>query len=125
MRAKTYAAATAYRDGYHDGSAGLGPRFIALYLGGSSLNDYERGYIDSGHGRAAESIWDDAVAPGGLVCAVCREPVESEPCPYHQWTALEPAGACAHEFTRPASVDGPDRLCVSCLDYLPAPAHSP
>ncbi len=39
--------------------------------------------------------------------------------------ALEPAGACAHEFTRPASVDGPDRLCVSCLDYLPAPAHSP
>lgn len=28
-------------------------------------------------------IWDDSLAPGGWVCAICRNPVESEPCPDH------------------------------------------
>ena len=90
MRAKTYAEATAYRDGWQDGKAGVGPRFTALNLGGNSLNDYERGYIDSGPMGRAESTWDDLVAPGGFVCAVCGTPTESEPCPDHQSTDQEP-----------------------------------
>lgn len=27
--------------------------------------------------------WDGSVPPGGYVCAICRVPVESEPCPDH------------------------------------------
>lgn len=31
----------------------------------------------------AGRVWDGSVPPGGWVCAVCRTPVESEPCPAH------------------------------------------
>lgn len=33
-------------------------------------------------GLALEA-WDDSVPPGGMVCAVCGVPVESERCPQH------------------------------------------
>jgi hypothetical protein len=33
--------------------------------------------------RPTGEVWDDSVPPGGFVCAVCRIPVESEPCPEH------------------------------------------
>lgn len=32
---------------------------------------------------APTAVWDDSVAPGGMVCVECGEPVESEPCPEH------------------------------------------
>ena len=32
--------------------------------------------------------WDDELPPGGEVCAVCEQPVESEPCPEHNPRAL-------------------------------------
>src|SRR5690606_34958123 len=28
-------------------------------------------------------VWSDEVAPGGRVCSICGQPVESEPCPKH------------------------------------------
>lgn len=28
-------------------------------------------------------VWDDTLAPGGWVCAICRTPVESTPCDEH------------------------------------------
>ncbi|TLF96789.1 hypothetical protein FEK35_27240 [Nocardia cyriacigeorgica] len=36
--------------------------------------------------EAAQSyreVWSDEVAPGGRVCSICGQPVESEPCPKH------------------------------------------
>lgn len=38
-----------YRDGYERGKADLDPEFDRLALGANHLNDYERGYIDSGN----------------------------------------------------------------------------
>jgi hypothetical protein len=32
----------------------------------------------------AESVWDASVPPGGMVCAACGMPTESEPCAQHQ-----------------------------------------
>jgi hypothetical protein len=32
-------------------------------------------------------FWDSTVPPGGYVCSVCGDPVESEPCPKHQTAA--------------------------------------
>ena len=37
-----------YDDGWADGIAGLDPQTDRLALGANRLNDYERGYIDSG-----------------------------------------------------------------------------
>jgi hypothetical protein len=28
-------------------------------------------------------VWDNALPPGGYVCVICGDPVESEPCPQH------------------------------------------
>lgn len=36
--------------------------------------------------------WDDGCPPGGMVCATCGEPVESEPCPEHNPKAIVAAG---------------------------------
>lgn len=36
-------------------------------------------------------VWDSSVPPGGYVCAVCRIPVESEPCAKHNPAAAEPS----------------------------------
>jgi hypothetical protein len=38
-----------YADGWEDGMAGYSPNFWRLALGANRLNDYERGYIDSGN----------------------------------------------------------------------------
>lgn len=38
-------------DGFRDGSLGKGPDWQRLALGANSLNDYEKGYIDSGRAR--------------------------------------------------------------------------
>ena len=37
-----------YADGFRDGSAGKEPAFERLALGANYLNDYEKGYVDSG-----------------------------------------------------------------------------
>ena len=37
-----------YERGMADGLAGKPPDFDSLALGANSLNDYERGYVDSG-----------------------------------------------------------------------------
>jgi hypothetical protein len=41
--------AAAYMRGWDDGKADRDPDFESLNLGKDRLNDYERGYIDSGH----------------------------------------------------------------------------
>lgn len=28
-------------------------------------------------------VWSDETPPGGMVCSICGQPVESEPCPDH------------------------------------------
>ncbi|OKK06446.1 hypothetical protein AMK26_10540 [Streptomyces sp. CB03234] len=40
-------------------------------------------------------VWDSGLPPGGLVCSVCGQPVESEPCPQHaqQGSFLRPWSA--------------------------------
>lgn len=38
-----------YADGWARGMAGLDPELERLALGANRLNDYERGYIDSGN----------------------------------------------------------------------------
>ncbi|WP_267244383.1 DUF6011 domain-containing protein [Streptomyces sp. PR69] len=30
-----------------------------------------------------QEVWSSELPPGGLVCSVCSQPVESEPCPVH------------------------------------------
>lgn len=34
-------------------------------------------------GAVYREVWDAGLPPGGLVCSVCGQPVESEPCPDH------------------------------------------
>jgi hypothetical protein len=55
---------------------------------------------DDAFNGGAPTVWSDAVAPGGLVCAaqaehmpdgICGWPVESEPCPAHGHLAREDA----------------------------------
>lgn len=60
------------------------------------------------------AVWDDRLPPGGWVCAICRNPVESEPCPdhypeigdkrIHQWKRLfapELGTLCGQKATHP------------------------
>lgn len=50
--------------------------------------------IDTPTAEYAE-VWDDSVAPGGYVCSVCRQPVESEPCAEHSGPDTTPPPAAS------------------------------
>ncbi|UAW08324.1 hypothetical protein SEA_WHITNEY_77 [Gordonia phage Whitney] len=39
--------------------------------------------LEAAHRSDRNERWDDSVAPGGMVCAECGDPVESEPCELH------------------------------------------
>ena len=43
-----------YKRGWADGMAGKDPDFESLALGANRLNDYERGYIDSGRAERGQ-----------------------------------------------------------------------
>jgi hypothetical protein len=52
-----------YLDGWADGEAGRDPAFDRLALGWNHLNDYERGYVDSGQAAYRFPV----TTPGGAV----------------------------------------------------------
>lgn len=58
------------------------------------------------HALALE-VWDASVPPGGWVCAICRTPVESEPCTEHSGRTTDVGGSPADSNTPvPAVVAG-------------------
>jgi hypothetical protein len=40
-------------------------------------------FWESRYREESRTCWDDGLPPGGECCAVCGQPVESEPCPEH------------------------------------------
>lgn len=67
------------------------------------------------------AVWDDSVAPGGMVCVECGVPVESEPCGEH---GAMPAGvAVVREVPIRKRADAPDPELVAdmLLDGEPVP----
>jgi hypothetical protein len=50
---------------------------------GGCVVEHEEQMVEAQRGDAP-TVWDSSVAPGGLMCAPCGTPVESEPCREHQ-----------------------------------------
>lgn len=58
----------------------------------AALAEVQRQLSARAEAHDAPDVWDDTTAPGGNVCAACREPVETQPCRAHQplaWARME------------------------------------
>ncbi|MBF6515557.1 hypothetical protein IU421_14890 [Nocardia cyriacigeorgica] len=79
-------------------------------------------------------VWSDEVAPGGRVCSICGQPVESEPCPKHAPAEDDPqlcdCGTCqAIASARATSAMASDRdplayLILDCVETLASPSET-
>lgn len=44
-------------------------------------------------GTTYREVWSDELPPGGYVCSICGQPIESEPCPEHAPVGAPPTPA--------------------------------